>query len=308
MKTNSVRPEAFISINKNRQKIYGNTVYLTNNQEFEFEFFNPTKDNLMVRISINGKPISNNGLVLRPGVRGWVERYIDENRKFLFETYTVGGNSETVKKAIEDNGNIKIEFFKEKAKIVPVNWAITNMLNMNKLPKYRSSTDYCSSNIDYSANSKLSDKVIPNSLHRCSASSEYEEENSLSFNSEEMTRGFVGNLDAGLNRKMKMSKSIETGRVEKGSESDQYFKRIDMEFEYFPFHTIEYKLMPISTKPVEFNDLKLKCKKCSAKIKSNWKICPICGNPINNESKCPRCKTDVEPAWNMCPICGEPLK
>ena len=120
MKTKTSSPEAYIATGKNRQKIYGeNTVYLSDKQEFELEFFNPTQDNVMAKITINGKLISSRGLILRPGVRGFIERYIDENRKFLFETYVVDGNSKAVQKAIENNGDIKIEFFKEKQKPKP---------------------------------------------------------------------------------------------------------------------------------------------------------------------------------------------
>jgi hypothetical protein len=43
------------------------------------------------------------------------------------------------------------------------------------------------------------------------------------------------------------SKSIETGRVEKGSNSDQKIKQL-MEFSTYPFHTIKYKMLPISKK------------------------------------------------------------
>ena len=50
--------------------------------------------------------------VLRPGERVFLERYLDTPNRFKFETYTVGGNSEEVKKAIELNGLIKIDLEK----------------------------------------------------------------------------------------------------------------------------------------------------------------------------------------------------
>ena len=34
-------------------------------------------------------------------------------RKFLFETYEVDGSSESVQKAIENNGNLKVKFYDE---------------------------------------------------------------------------------------------------------------------------------------------------------------------------------------------------
>lgn len=290
MRTNLVSPEAYISIGKNRQKIYGsNTVYLSDKQEFEFEFFNPTKDNVMAKISINGKLISSRGLILRPGVRGWIERYIDENRKFLFETYTVDGNSSAVKKAIEDNGNIKIEFYKEKEKLKP----------SPSLYLCKGTT----SNVTYHDGSCCTYTVGNTTMDLMDGLCDYNIGNAQ----EKLSREIVP-ASFGEKKLIKRSKSIETGRVEKGSCSGQQFQEVDIKFEYFPFHTVSYKLMPVSQKPAEFNDLKLKCKHCGAKIKSNWKVCPICTNSIDDECKCSKCGTKVESAWKVCPICGEPLK
>jgi hypothetical protein len=54
------------------------------------------------------------------------------------------------------------------------------------------------------------------------------------------------------------SKSIETGRVEKGSNSDQKIKLIDAEFSTYPFHTIKYKMLPISQKINTTEDINVK--------------------------------------------------
>ena len=116
-KTGVPTPQANIAINKSRIKLYGKTsktptYYLKKGQEFEIELFNPTKDTIMAKISLNGKPIAQGGLVLKPGVRVFLDRYIDVARKFKFDTYEVG-NTAAVKKAIEDNGDFKVEFFRE---------------------------------------------------------------------------------------------------------------------------------------------------------------------------------------------------
>ena len=52
------------------------------------------------------------GLVIRPGERMWLERYLNDARKFIFNTYKVS-NTEHNKKVIENNGKLKIEFFDE---------------------------------------------------------------------------------------------------------------------------------------------------------------------------------------------------
>ena len=303
MRTNISSPEAYIAIGKNRQKIYGeNTVFLEDKQEFEFEFFNPTQDNIMAKISINGKSISNRGLILRPGVRGWIERYIDEKRKFLFETYFVNGNSAAVQKAIENNGDIKIEFFKEKQKPSYNNCYLTSTgtatVNGNCTTYKAHTTNNRTYNVD---NSTLSDACLYSST--------------LDYSPQELKRGIASaasspeesDSDRKLFSKKLKKQDVETGRVEKGSVSGQHFTEVDMEFEYFPFHAVTYKLMPLSQKPAEFSDLRLKCKHCGTKIKSNWKVCPICANPINEESKCSKCGTKVEPAWKVCPMCGGTL-
>jgi len=288
MKTKNVSPEAYIAIGKDRQKVYGeNTVYLENKKEFEFEFYNPTTFNVRANIYINGNPISNRGLVLRPGVRGWLDRYIDESRKFLFETYVVEGGSAEVRKAIANNGDIKIEFFKEKiAPPKPSYNYLSQCSTRGASSLFRADIEY-----DCSGGQASMDCLEDNFSSK-----------SIDHAPEELSRGIVRSASC------KMSKKIETGRVEKGGRSDQDFTLVDMDFEYFPFHTVEYKLMPLSQKPAEFGELKLKCKTCGTKIKSNWKVCPICGNPIENDCKCSHCGTKIEPAWKLCPICGESIE
>jgi len=69
----------------------------------------PTKV-FIAKISLNGNRISNSGVVLKPGQRVFLERYLDEDRKFLFETYEVS-DSKTNQRAIENNGLVIVEFF-----------------------------------------------------------------------------------------------------------------------------------------------------------------------------------------------------
>ena len=116
-------PTANIAVNKSRIKLYSKgvempTYYLQKGQEFQIELFNPTSDVVLAKVNLNGKPISQGGLVLNPGQRVFLERYLDVAKKFLFDTYEVS-NTEEVKKAIEDNGDFKVEFFKEIVPIAP---------------------------------------------------------------------------------------------------------------------------------------------------------------------------------------------
>ena len=80
---------AHITKNRNRSKIYENSVYLKDGENFEIELFNPTTSRVLAKITINGNSISNSGIVLKPGERVYLERFIDSNNKFVFETYQI---------------------------------------------------------------------------------------------------------------------------------------------------------------------------------------------------------------------------
>lgn len=104
---------AYITTNHNRLKAYlPNNIYLTNGQSFELELFNATTNRQKILISINGKLISTSGLVLKPGQRSYLDRFIDSPNKFIFESYVVDGSLASLQ-AIALNGNIKVEFFNE---------------------------------------------------------------------------------------------------------------------------------------------------------------------------------------------------
>jgi hypothetical protein len=110
-------PTAHVTIKKSRIKQYNkksNTpiYYLKNNTEFELEIFNPRTTNVLAIIELNNKSISQAGLIIRAGERIFLERYLDIPKKFNFTTYEVN-NSEEVKNAIRDNGDINIKFYEE---------------------------------------------------------------------------------------------------------------------------------------------------------------------------------------------------
>jgi hypothetical protein len=109
----SSKPEAYIASKKNRLKIYGGSqVYLNDKQEFEIELFNPMNITIGVKFEINDMVISNNLLVLRPGMRYYLDRYINEAKKLTFQTYEVPRDDKAMA-AIAKNGLVKISFFKE---------------------------------------------------------------------------------------------------------------------------------------------------------------------------------------------------
>jgi hypothetical protein len=76
--------------------------------------------------------------------------------------------------------------------------------------------------------------------------------------------------------------SVETGRVEMGSHSDQEFKYVNKTFEYSAFHTVEYKMLPVSQKVNTIEDLNVKryCTQCGAKSGKTDNFCANCGKKI----------------------------
>lgn len=275
--TKEAHPCAFITKNRQRLKQFGQNVYLKNGEEFEIELFNPLKSTILSKIKINGNYLSGGGLVIKPGQRIFLERYLDDAKKFKFETYEVDGSSKEVLEAISSNGDVIIEFYEEN-----INQNLSQPLWINTLINYPSTTQYPyygttftttggigfdSSSVNYSSNDFLSS-------YNSNSTNTFEEPNKRDI---PRSRSFA-----------KKSKSIETGRVEKGSSSNQSFKSVNLDFNTFPKFTSQWKILPNSQKPIEEKDLIEKCPKCTAKIKkSSWKFCPNCGNQLS------RTKTEI---------------
>jgi len=54
---------------------------LNDGDEFEIELFNPKTNPVLAKISINGKRISERGIILNPGQRVFLERFLDSPEK-----------------------------------------------------------------------------------------------------------------------------------------------------------------------------------------------------------------------------------
>lgn len=269
-------PTAQICINKSRLKVYNKesvpTYYLQKGQEFQIELFNPTSDTILAKIYLNGKKISQGGLVLRPGERVFLERYLDVAKKFLFDTYEVANTAE-VQKAIEDNGDFKVEFFKEQQ---PFTYATTC--------NYQPATFLLNGSVTttFGYNHTTSGSYNPTTttnlnLANVTNTSSYKQDYSKLNQRSKVTLDDAESLPA--LKSFKSPQKIETGRVEAGSQSSQEIQTVNKTFEYFPFHTTEYKLLPISQKINTTADVFVKryCTNCGAKQKPEYKFCPSCG-------------------------------
>jgi hypothetical protein len=242
---------AFITRSKSRLKTYGENVYVKNGENFEIELFNGHTDNVMAKIWINNKLISESGLVLKPGQRYFLERFIDSNNKFKYETYAVDGSVDA-SKAIANNGLVKVEFYKEKVWQNPV--LQSNIWQQPYLGEHYGSFGLSSigtSNI-WCGNSYANSIVTNNSNDNVTFTSNTTQNN------------------------------IETGRIEKGEASDQSFVPISRYFESFAFARANWHILPQSIQPMDVTQLRNYCAGCGTRVKKqSWKFCPSCGETLD---------------------------
>lgn len=276
--------------NHGRRAVQHNKIYLKDGEEFEIELFNPMPDNVLAVISLDGKPISKTGLVLRAGQRVYLDCFYDDKKKFLFRTYSVDNSSAEVQSAIAKNGLVEIQFYKEKIlnkytadSIVhhhhhynhynyypyrlynPWYW---NGLGMTTTGGYvnGTTTTYnsgvynsgtltanCSSTTLGSTSSSQS--AAPLSVNT-DASQFYANVNSVSFTNDSFDTTSLSYTSSPILE--------ETGQVDKGSKSSQEFVSIDMDFEDAILNKIQYQLLPDSKKPAEVQNVSSKKKNDTA--------------------------------------------
>ncbi|MEY4572857.1 MAG: hypothetical protein RLZ10_2114 [Bacteroidota bacterium] len=274
----SDKPCAYITKDKQRVKQFGENVYLKDGSEFEIELYNGSRKTVLSKIKINGEFINGGGIVLRPGERIFLERYIDVPRKFKFETYTVDGSNET-KNAIANNGDVEVLFYEEEDIIIG---RLNNNLNWN--PTYVNTGSFGVANLTSTNN------VIGNNFWTSNVDHTYRPDTDITFSNSSSKLSFSNNprsnkYESKYDQKprsfAKKSKSVETGRVEMGSSSNQTFKTVSKNFNSWTVSTSTWKILPESQKPFEKKDLIDRCPKCSTKIKkSSWKFCPECGHQM----------------------------
>ena len=284
---NNIEKLAKLAINKSLLKEYSNSsneriIYMNDGMEFQIQVFNPYSYVIGVSFEFNNHNKTSQLLVLRPGERVWLDRFLDDESKLLFSTYQVGV-SKVVQEAIKDNGTLCIKFYKEREnkpqvsyikEYQPYDWNIKpiraidvyynnignsyhldNNSNINSNINCSSYANFCGA-VDCSLN-------LDSSITQASAASTY-----TSYSSSTLTKSSP----------LPKSKSIETGRIEKGSHSNQKFKNVHKDFEYLPFNIEYIKILPISQKQINSNDLQKKyCYECGKKINPKFKFCPSCG-------------------------------
>ena len=283
--TKTGMPCAYITKDKKRLKQFGQTVYLNNGDEFQLELFNPSSTTVLAKIKLDGSYISGGGIVLKPGQRVFLERYLDDPRKFKFETYEVDGTSNEVLDAIAGNGDVVIDFFDEYKQPV---WN-------NPITYYGGSfggPNYVSGNPSFTTNTNYVNGITTTTNGNVSFTSSSNTAG-VSFNTTSISNTFAGPNKRGVLRSLKSKPnsrsevtmdmlsmdSLETGRVEKGGKSDQSFKTVDKNFNSYTCSTSIWKILPLSQKVYEKQDLKVYCTNCGKKRKKDSdKFCSSCGN------------------------------
>ena len=279
---------AKIAMNKSLLKEFHNSendriVYLNNNDEFQIQIFNPYSYVIGVAFTFNSNNIdSSHLLVVKPGERIWLDRYLTNHNKLKFSTYNVN-NSEEIKKAIENNGIVNIYFYKEKNNIQNLLYTYNdNTYNWNnnyKTYDFEYTTTCNDSNIssissycNYYDTTNINTTLSIDSPVLSASSATYSSANTISSaastNNQNNSRGLLKNFN----------KSIETGRIEQGGYSNQNFTNYYGDFENWYFKKETIKLIPQSQKQISSEDLNKKyCHNCGKKIKSTFKYCPNCG-------------------------------
>jgi len=242
---------------KGRKSIKSGNIYLDDNENFEIELYNPLKVNVLADIRLNGQSISKTGLIVKPGQRFYLDCFVDDKKKFIFQTYHVDGSVES-QEAIADNGLMEVFFYKEDV-ITLQNWPDKLRQIVVKdyypiyidryphwYPWYQSYGGSCittttlgtttlGSNINCTNTGGSINNLTVVGGSTCGFNLSYSNNSNL-----------IPINDGAFN-----PDSLETGRIEKGTSSNQQFVEVDMDFEKNYIHHIIYQLLPESRKPAE---------------------------------------------------------
>lgn len=278
-KKSHAEPKAWIvsSKDRGRKSIKKGKVFLKDKETFEIELFNPLQDSVLADIKLNGKSISKSGLVLRPGQRFYLDCFIDDKKKFVFNTYDIDSSDEESVKATEKNGLLEVFFYKEEV-ITIDNWR--NKFNKvivekwypyypyNPYPYYPSQPNIWYGTIcdTVTLGSSGTFNISNSSSNTVTNNAMYSSSNNMTYTSGNTGNLDLSNLNIGGNANMMNVNSIETGRIEKGEKSSQKFTEIDMDFENHYISSTIIQILPDSRKPLETKDLKRKKSKSKGDI------------------------------------------
>lgn len=303
-----------IAMNKSLLKEYNvngkRTVYLNDGDEFQLQFFNPHSFRVAASISFNDSLNSSRKLIINPGERVWLERYLDENKKLCFKTYWVDKGNAVVDNAIATNGKISINFYKERTYELPTyityepHIYYNNTIGIDTPLTTRPPYDYVTGN-NYKTN--LSSEIVAElGAYYCQSVSDPQALKASSYNDganatataassyayststitdtpsfSDLADKWLKNGKNSCINDPKPKKQKETGRIEKGKYSNQDFNEISLNMESFAFEWETIYILPETEKPFTNKDLQKKyCPNCGRKLKEKFKFCPFCGEKL----------------------------
>lgn len=255
------KPHAWVvnPSDKGRKAIKNNSkVYLQDGQNFEIELYNPLTESVLADIKVNGSSVSKSGLVIRPGERFYLDCFVDDKKKFVFNTYEVE-DTEQSKSAIQKNGTVEVYFYKEDT-INLKNWSnlFQPIIEKHYYPVYPWYTPrpwYPSVWYGTTGGTITTSNSITNvTLNSNTSNGSYYSSTdlgSMTFTSNSSYSDNIGSINS----------KIETGRIEKGESSNQQFMSVEMEFQKYHISSVAYQILPESQKPIETKDLAKKSKK-----------------------------------------------
>jgi hypothetical protein len=264
-----------------------------------------------------------------------IERFIGTNRKIVFNIYVVDKNNPQTKQAIKENGKLEVIFYSEYKDInwTPINipYTPTTTPYTPQYPPYTPNTPYTppynpypiwyQQPINICDAGTTSGDVKYRTTTDFSSSGDFNVSNNVSNFSTDL-KGTIQmdgdvtingnlNLNGNINQKRYRIKDLsETGRIEKGNRSNQYFSQTEFKAGFIIKNYL-FKLLPFSEKPKDvsqttssynpyiiqnqppqnFNnnsyvrsEYREYCpnKRCNYRIrKSNWGFCPICGQKLD---------------------------
>jgi hypothetical protein len=263
-KTATSAPSAWIvnSLDRGRKSIKQNNVYLDDKEEFLIELYNPLQQSVLTEIKLNGQSISKSGLVLNPGQRYYLDCFLDDKKKFIFNTYDVDDSNETLN-AIAKNGLLEVFFYKESVVTIN-NWNRFNTIVVDRYYPWNcfgGYTQYGTGTI-HTINTGGYGNVYANGV---TTGTTFGNSGNATFTSNTGTLNIaaasaisnsnLSNCSTSTFTSNTLSKSIETGRVGKGDKSKQKFESVDMDFDNHYIASTIIQMLPNSRKPVETKEI-----------------------------------------------------
>ena len=242
-----LQPIARITVNGKKAKSRGTNFYLKRGTAFEIELFNPKKKRILAKIWLNGYSISSGGIVLRPGERVFLDRWLDVAKKFVFESFCVDEYTE----ALDESGRVTIQFYDE-----------VRMAYSSFAP-----------NVIYYDEAGMTSTFVTGG---CTVSNFSHYSKSIDF----YTSGDLG--DAVTSWELPTSTN-EMGKIEKGDRSEQSFESDNMMYDIVHSKTVSLHILPESMFSLSTKKKNVACSSCGVKaISLTWKFCPGCGSPLSS--------------------------